>query len=184
MNISNKTIQTIKKYTELDYEMCGNLRKKSNQSNELIITNANKGTNKEYRKQCNHEIITSVIFHTHPYTSYSYPSTEDVLKVFKNHGKIVRSIIATKWGIWEIKNTDKSNIYSETKKEEFIKFIKHYLDRVGRHTSNGISTNKSVDYLTDDHLQLINECTTKLEKMFNIVIDLHLWSEISEGLLF
>ena len=188
MNISKTIVDKIKDYVfKSDVEVCGNLRKPTISSNELILTNIKKGSITEYspgkfRGTCEHEIITSIILHTHPLNSYAYPSVEDIIKVIKNHGRIVRSVIGCKWGIWDIKNTDASNIYSTTCKNILDDYIRYFLDRIGKYTKNTSSTDKSKD-LNDNDMDIINESINRIEKILNVKINLYTWNEVENGLL-
>lgn len=194
--ISTKTINIIKDIVfNRDTEVCANLRHKSNFSNKLSLMNIVEGKVEEYapgkyRGTCNHEMITSVMFHSHPTNSYAYPSVEDILNVVKNHGKIKRSIIATKWGLWDIRNTEISNIYSSTCKYSFSKHIGYFLDRIGRYTSNRESSkrdtatrHKSIDVTKNDKESVINDNISYIENFLNIKIDLYLWEELEGELI-
>ena len=136
MNITSETIEKFKEFVfKGDKEICANLRKESDTNNNLKLYYITEGTTVEYapgktRGMCVHDKITSVIFHTHPITSYSYPSVEDILRVVREHGRIVRSIIATKWGVWDIKNTEKSNVYSSTCKNIIEEYIRYFLEKI------------------------------------------------------
>ncbi len=55
------------------------------------------------RASCTYKIYSSVLFHSHPKLSRSYPSFEDIKKL--RHDIIQISIIATRWGIYTIKKT-------------------------------------------------------------------------------
>ncbi len=195
MNISQKTIEHFKNLVfKTNVEVCGNLRKSSSTGDNtsdgtLVLTNMIEGKMEEYdtgkfRGVCTHEIITSIIFHTHPVNLYAYPSVEDIIKVTKHHGRIVRSIIATKWGLWDIKNTDKSNKYSVTCHDAFVEYIKYFVDRIGRYTSQNSyivdhGGAKSRD-ISDKDLVIINDSIERIEKFLHLKINLHLWTEIEK----
>lgn len=194
--ISPEIIKVISGYTfEYNREICANLKK---EDTKLIPHNPVKGTIEEYtqvingniikkfRGTCNYKNLSSNILHTHPISSYAYPSTEDIMKVLKHHGIIINSLIATKWGIWVIKNTISSNIYSETVKDRIFHDIKHYLDQLGNLTKTSeserqISNVKSRDLNETDYI-FISKMNKKLETKLNLVITLHKWDDITSGL--
>lgn len=183
MNISHETIAEMRNFVyKLDYEICGNLRKKNYNTDELIIYHMTKGKRVEYdpgrfRGKCEYEMITSVLFHSHAINMYSYPSAEDILQVIKKYDIIKRSIIATKWGIWDIQNTQKSNIYSSEYETIIYKRLKYFLDRIGLRTSS------STDDLRDDDLDVINYSINRITEELHIKINLHLWRDIEDGLV-
>lgn len=194
--ISPKIIKVIHGYTfNYDQEICTNLKK---EDTKLIPHNPVKGILEEYtqvingntirkfRGTCNYKNLSSNILHTHPVSSYAYPSTEDVMKVLKHYGTIVNSLIATKWGIWVIKNTTSSNIYSENVKDRLFHDIKHYLDQLGNLTKTSeserqISIVKSRDLNENDYI-FISKMNKKLENMLNININLYKWDDIKSGM--
>lgn len=200
--ISPEIIKVIHGYTfKYDQEICTNLKK---YDTNLIPHNPVKGILEEYtqiingdivkkfRGTCNYKKLSSNILHTHPISSYAYPSTEDIMKVLKYHGTILNSLIATKWGIWVIKNTASSNIYSETVKDRLFHDIKHYLDQLGNSTKTSKSERqisninegreiKSRDLNEKDYI-FISKMNKKLENMLNIDINLYKWDDIKSGL--
>ena len=190
MNISRETIEIMRDFVyKSDTEMCGNLFTKNSTSNEIILYHMKKGDKTEYspgqyREMCEYEKITSILFHSHPISSYSYPSVEDILLVIKKHDIVKRSIIATKWGIWDIQNTKESNIYSSGCKEIIYEYLKYFLDRIGLHTKNTSSsiTDKSRD-LIDEDLNVINDCIKRIKRVTHVNIDLHLWKDIDDGFI-
>ena len=52
-------------------------------------------------KQCSPVRRQAVFYHTHPITSYAYPSKPDI-NMMCSHSEYRCSIVATKWGIWQI----------------------------------------------------------------------------------
>jgi proteasome lid subunit RPN8/RPN11 len=93
----------------LDYEVCGFL-KRNRIDNYLELDEQKNITTDLSRKNCQLKKIKRMIYHTHPLTSKSYPSVEDVLKIVKLKNKIIKvSIIFTRWGIWELHCDNKSD---------------------------------------------------------------------------
>ena len=109
--ISKDELQGI--YAELmdrDDEVCGFL--KSNRTDNYLELDEQENISTDYtRNSCKTKGNRKMIYHTHPFVSKSYPSIEDILKIIKLKNKIIKvSIIFTRWGIWELhcsKKTDK-----------------------------------------------------------------------------
>lgn len=166
-------------------EICANL--KTTDKNIIIPHNILSGKEVEYspgkfRGTCFYAEYSSNIFHSHPISSYAYPSVEDFVKVFKNYGKIVNSLIATKWGIWVISNTTTSNVYNTKDDEKLKKYIGVYLDRIGLSTKTSdeerkSKSDKSRDLVSDDYT-LIYKTINKISTTLQIKIDLYSWSDI------
>jgi hypothetical protein len=107
---SSETLRFILKLiSSKQVEVCGKLIPDSS-SGELLIYDLVEGSPEGYADSTTGETKlrgscstrrAPMIFHTHPYSSYSYPSFEDLNKVAK-HTEIRTSIVATWWGIWEI----------------------------------------------------------------------------------
>lgn len=187
--IDQEIIKVFHKYVfGYPYEICANLKKTD--SGSLIPHNIFKGKLEEYdegkwRGTCSHGEYSSNILHTHPPSSYSYPSTEDIMKVIKKYGKIINSLIGTKWGVWVISNTTTSNIYSASQEKILFSKIKKHLDTIGLATRTtdkereGISGafDKSRD-LSDDDFLLVKEENKKLSDLLMIKIELYRWDDI------
>ena len=73
-----------------------------NNSNILKLVNAFKVYKEKTIKN-----RSPIIFHTHPRSSYSVPSIEDINEVFKNN--IRTSIIVSSWGLFQIIKTKELN---------------------------------------------------------------------------
>ena len=78
------------------------------------------------------------LWHTHPTSSKSYPSTEDIIKTLKwrRNVNIRDSLILCNWGVWEFGATNKfefanSDIVSWTRE------LKTYLDPIHRSNTRG-----------------------------------------------
>lgn len=212
--ISSSTMNEIKKYVfgknvsfvfphqtrvfdknlfDKDVEVCAYLV--PYQDSKLKLDNITLGKIEEYspgkyRNMCRHRKYTRIIFHTHPLAAYAYPSTEDIIKVMKNHNVIRRSIISTKWGIWDIKNTDKSNWYptDHHTHNTFYEFIKSHLDNIGRDTKskNTQSKHKSKTLSSKDpnfynDMKIITENIKEIKLLLHLDIDLHLWEDIDRN---
>ena len=184
--IEPEILKVLYKYVfSYPYEICANLKKTN--ENTLIPHNVLKGRvdeyiTEKYRGTCSHKEYSSNILHTHPPSSYAYPSPEDIIKVIKHYGKIVNSLIVTKWGIWVVSNTTTSNIYSTTHNDKFYLNIKKYLDRIGQETRTSDDererkVDKSRDLTTNDFI-LLSKINRSISDMLNIKIDLYSWDDI------
>lgn len=92
------TYDELQDYLNYDNEVCGNFN--MDDSDELVIDENSIVTGQQ--NVCEHNYYSDYIWHTHPYREKYYPSVEDILKVMKNQGRIVRSWIFTKYGFWTI----------------------------------------------------------------------------------
>ena len=86
-----------------DVEVCGFFNKKTNGVYDTFAID--QGQKENVRGMCTQVTgeKTNVRFHTHPTSSYAYPSYEDLVSVMKprEHARI-SSIIFTIWGAWII----------------------------------------------------------------------------------
>jgi len=189
VRISSDILEVFRKYVfNYDEEICANLSERTDKAvtiRNLFPTNVLKGGVYEYspgkfRGTCSHKEYSRNIFHSHPRRSYSYPSREDIIKVLKHWGKIVNSVIATKWGVWIISNTNRSNIFNPTRINELKNYIDHYLNKIGIETRNAnrdIGQDKSND-LTEQNIKLISETCEKLSSKLGLQIILYRWENL------
>ncbi len=144
--VSNEDIKTMFSYVYNDEEeICANLETiPGTQISSFIKRSIIKGSkelldNEKTRAYCKYKFYNSVIFHSHPKTSRSYPSYEDIEKL-KKHDEIEVSIVATRWGIYVIKRdikdpltpsglgakgdgSFKDTFMNNNKVEKYLKFI-------------------------------------------------------------
>jgi hypothetical protein len=100
--IGDNTLQIMQSYVfDEDSEMCANFVPNSKGELSLEHVIPIKGTEVDGRKRCQLEEYNTYTFHSHPWSSWAYPSFDDINKVSKNLN-IKVSIVATFWGIWEI----------------------------------------------------------------------------------
>ena len=101
------------------------------------------------RAACKYKQYSTVIFHSHPKLSRSYPSYEDIIKL--RHEEIEISIIATRWGIYTIKKSSKSkdvNLLTETIKSKIYGYlyrIQTLEDSTGYSRQNSLSGNLTLN---------------------------------------
>lgn len=185
LTIEPEIIKVFHKYTfNYPQEICANLKKTDKG---LVPHNILKGKFEEYmpgkfRGTCSHQSYNSNIFHSHPSTSYAYPSPEDVINVIKHHGTIKNSFIATKWGVWVISNTLISNIYSSPHHDIIYKSIKKIINQIGLSTLTSeedrkIHPDKSRDLKPEDYI-LLGKLNNELSSMLNIKFDIYIWDDI------
>jgi hypothetical protein len=171
-------------------EVCANLVK--GYRGNLTIKSPVYGTKEEYepgkyRGTCTHGENTPHILHTHPTTSYAYPSVEDILKVINPRHIERNSLIGTKWGIWVISNTIDSTVYNDTPLSLLFEKIKKILDRLGSRTKTsaeerllgGENSHKSRDLSTSDE-DLVSKTINSLSTLLKIKINLYSWSDAIE----
>jgi len=130
--ISTDNLESI--YAELedrDYEICGFL--KSNRENKYLELDEQENISTDFtRKSCQTRKY-KMIYHTHPLSSKSYPSSEDIFKIVKLKNKIIKiSVIFTRWGIWELYCNKKSDIITDNIKHN----VKQQLTNI-YHQQNG-----------------------------------------------
>lgn len=158
------------------YEVCGNLYPKGNElfiDTESLVTGEIHEQGK--RASCTNKRYSDFIFHTHPRTSYSVPSVEDIAKVVK-HRIIKNSIVITLWGVFQIIKTDQDKTplnQSDTDKiRETIDYINikttnPQYDEVKRNNQNreGITKNIYWGYLTDEQKRIVDEGIKRINEI-------------------
>jgi hypothetical protein len=91
----------------------------------LLVLTENGISGNDGRRLCNYiPPYQKYIWHTHPNTSQSYPSTEDIIKIItpRTENVVMNSIIFTRWGIWELSSKLKST-------DKISKSVKSNLDK-------------------------------------------------------
>lgn len=88
-------------------EICANMS--VTHTGSVTFDNLTTGIVIDGREACMLKYNTSLMFHTHPHTTYAYPSFEDINKVSK-HIYINISVVATIWGIWQINRLDMEQV--------------------------------------------------------------------------
>ncbi len=129
------------------------------------------------RQSCeyNRNLIKEYIFHSHPFSSGSYPSKEDVMKVFK-HTETKVSIIATRWGLYTIKNSDIArthykNIKNTNKYNQLLEYVKQKLHDIGRINVNEVE-------LTLEQLNIILITLNKISRKTALSLKFCSWKEL------
>lgn len=167
-----------------DFEICGNLRVSKPGDKRLMVVNHSKGDKTPFgvRKSCNYKEYSTFIFHTHPYSSYSYPSFEDINKVSK-HPKIKTSVLATLWGIWQISRLPENKERKEIDKKEISDILysigsktvnKSFKERKSSVKSLELETHDIVMKTIIDYLPDLN----KILEKYGLVIRFHSWLDI------
>ena len=100
-----------------DDEYCGNM----SEDGKIIMNRTDGRSDSQGRKMCVHE-EQSINYHTHPASSKSYPSGEDLVKIIAQ--KIESGtpspnieIIFTKWGIWQMMAVVKTPLKSQQRRQ-------------------------------------------------------------------
>jgi hypothetical protein len=159
-------------------EICANLKVLDNH---LDLHNIIKGEMQQYdgetRGVCAHKEYSKHIFHTHPKSLYAYPSVEDVIKLIKNYTIIRNSFIATKWGLWVLSNTERSNIYSTSCRHIIYDVLKIRLDYIGNYTKNKEGGDKSRELIEKDYL-IIKRVCKDIENAIGVRMHLYDWKDI------
>jgi hypothetical protein len=169
--ISTDDIYWIKYFISLNTEACGNLILFDNRAS-LYLDNVSEYKEGE-RPSC---IVPSknrkgFYWHTHPYSSKGYPSTEDILKCLKDVGTY--HFLFSKWGIWCMITLNKIAINKEIIKD----LLSKYNDNLYHITDKG---RYEVD--TEEKLKNILEYKEKVEKYlnkFDIKISFEPWISIN-----
>ncbi len=179
--VSNEDIKTMFSYVyNKEEEICANLGTiPGTQIRSFMKDTISKGSkellsNGKYRAYCNYKKYSSVIFHSHPKTSRSYPSYEDIEKV-KNHDNIKVSIIATRWGIYVIKRDDNTVIITDKDK------VEKYLNSIyNLENSTGFSkVEKTLGELTRDIEESLKTYIKKLAYYTGLKFSFYNWSHFN-----
>jgi hypothetical protein len=127
------------------------------------------------RKACIHKRYSKLIWHTHPYSSHSYPSREDVFKVLKRD-VIENSIIFTRWGIWQIKFIG----FLELDLERESKKLNEYEKIIYLNTERG-----KVNILNNRQLKYIHYYIEKLQNRYQgLTVRFDRWEDLYDNTLF
>ncbi len=151
------------------------------------------------RKTCdNVGTNTTYLYHSHPIMSRSYPSTEDVMKLVKHPRSYKVSIIATRWGIYTLKNTFKS-IADNKNIDEYLlsryeEEISNILQEIGRMENNkGFVSHRKLTpetmkgehrvkhyktFLLPNELKLIRDQLHKIYRLTSIKLSFCPWNEL------
>lgn len=118
-------------------------------------------TGHDGRPYCTYEKpYGSIIWHTHPIGSKSYPSNEDIIKGLKprtTNCQIVVSLLICEWGIWEWSASNKTNV----DQEKMNIFLSHNLKKIYEATEKGRGK------LTEQGRSVINRVIDKLTETLN-----------------
>jgi hypothetical protein len=186
--IDRETFSQLYEYVFTEqFEMCGQLKK--NQENELKINNIESGNMRadksgDMRHSCQASNIDNLpyYFHTHPFESRSYPSSEDILKLLKRPHKYIVSIIATRWGIYILRQSEqslKNPLKDETNQITTKKKISDIIRWIGQIENNkGYKNNNYERELTTVELNEINKNITNLINLTYLKIKFCTWSSL------
>ena len=194
--IAQETLEKIKEELEKDYEICGMLEMYDldvEGKNKIIIPSdtvyEGKSPYDEYtgiQKSCEVPrergsplffVQEELKYHTHPMTSYSYPSFKDLFSVMKKRsdGRRLKSFIFTKWGVWTLFPKDKkmgnSNDWDKT---AYNRYTNEF--RISTEPSKRSHLSKPFKEVREDICEYIDTVNKLFEKY--IVIRLYTWEDI------
>uniref|UniRef100_A0A6C0HD88 Uncharacterized protein n=1 Tax=viral metagenome TaxID=1070528 RepID=A0A6C0HD88_9ZZZZ len=189
--LSKDTLNTIYEHVfESETELCSYLELKSGKELKIIVDLLQEGDVTTGRKTCKNKGKSSgFLYHSHPFSSRSYPSTEDIVKVLKYDFKV--SIIATRWGIYTIKNPIKQKI-KEDEVDYYLKKILKNVDVIGRmENKKGFLAEKYLNpedfkgdfhskyyikTLTDDEIKIIRDELENIHRFTKLTLNFCPWS--------
>ena len=166
-------------------EICGNLEDDSDTHElKILYKEIGKIDAEKERNLClypnDKKGLTPYLYHTHPYTSYAYPSFEDLWTVVKERDSGVRfsSFIFTIWGVW-ILMPGGNRYLDETK---FDKIKEYYEEKIRHFHAGQKSVSKSKKY--DSDIQTLIDTYIKIvERTFKERISVRFaqWDKLKEA---
>lgn len=162
-------------YTDEDYEICGNFDLDST-SGELKILYTVKGTYDAVKgaNMCTQtdKYASNYLYHTHPYTSYAYPSFDDIWTVVKRRKEKnihFTSFIFTIWGLWLLLPVGDSYVDEKLHDKLKKKFSNTIIEfHAGQKSNSGIT--KSKEYTPEIYELIINYIKAVQEVFAGLVI--------------
>lgn len=143
------------------------------------------GKQERQRASCSYtrEYKGNYIYHSHPNESRSYPSSEDIVKVLKTD-KLRFSIIATRWGVYIIKPTNKSHeiasMWSDRKQKYYMDKIKKYIDKIGiMENDKGYKEGTYDDIYPDEEELVVEKNLEKIRKITFLRLKFCTWRELN-----
>jgi len=145
-----------------DIEVCGNLLTAEEMGsnprlapfkpvdNRLVLFTTDVGTT----SSCQNSTKSKYIWHTHSVASKGYPSPTDFLKPLK-YPTITASFVFTRWGIWEIRATDRTGQWQ-------VQDLQPICDQIYKATDRG-----RANPLTAFQIQSIRLLIGRLESLMN-----------------
>lgn len=189
--LSKDTLNTIYEHVfDAGSELCSYLELKSGKELKIIVDTLTQGDIQNNRKTCkNIGKSSGFLYHSHPFSSRSYPSAEDIVKVLKYDFKV--SIIATRWGIYTIKNPIKEKI-DEDEEDYYLSRILKNVNVIGRmENKKGFLSEKYlkpedfkgdfhskyyVKTLTDNEINLIRDELENIHRFTRLTLSFCPWS--------
>ncbi len=188
--IEFETLQQMKKYVfEEKEEICLIFYKLDILGEKILSLNMDslsKGIAKSERERafCNYKegFHHHYLFHSHPILSRSYPSMEDIRKVLKSNSIMV-SAIATRWGLYTIKPTEKSRKiaykWNEQAHEYFSKNILKLVDQIGMIENRIGYKTGNLRFLTRDEEREIQNVISYLSQLTGLEIQFCSWTSLN-----
>lgn len=127
-------------------EICGSMEKKNG---EYVIKEYTQGSNIP-RQHCNYSILSRVVFHTHPLSSKSYPSIEDLAKVVK-YPQVKVWLLACKWGIWYMR------VSSHKLNSDFLQKVNDRLYHITNSRERPELNSQILQYIYEKYIPRVNQ---------------------------
>ncbi len=128
---------------------------------------------------------TQFLYHSHPLTSRSYPSAEDIVKLLKKPKKHSLSVVSTRWGIYIIKQTAASlnQKIEENDVHKYKKMISNVLSVIGfMENDKGYKEGVYSEELKDDEIGKINDALHTIEMNTKLDVKFYKWSNVSTSI--
>lgn len=187
--IAEQTLKEIQERLNDPHEICGILEihdLDEERTKQMIIQkNVFKGNSNscEVPKETGREsplfFSEELKYHTHPMTSYSYPSFEDLFSVMKKRsdGRSLHSFIFTKWGLWilfpKVEKMGNSN-YNNSAKTAYNLHTNKF--RINTEVYKRSHLSKTYEDVREDISNYIETVNKLFEKY--ITIRLYPWEDI------
>jgi hypothetical protein len=188
--IELSTLQQMKQYVFQEQEELCFIFERLDINNEktlrLNMNSISRGTAKQEdeRALCNYKegFHHDYLFHSHPITSRSYPSMEDIRKVLKSN-KIMVSVIATRWGLYSIKPTSDSrriaHYWNQDNDYYFSSQILSLVDKIGKMENRMGYKLGNFRYLTHNEEEELNTYISLLVDLTKLEIKFCSWSSMN-----
>jgi len=181
--VDNENIELMKSFVfDEEQEFCINLESKKGVFSFNTISKGSHEILEDGRKRaaCKYKMYSTVIFHSHPNLSRSYPSFEDIRKL--RHKIIEISIIATRWGIYTIKKSSKTkdtDFDSETLKDKingYLYRLQMIEDSTGYSRINLLPGNSR---LTQEQIKELNFYLGRIAEHTKLYFNFYPWSHFN-----
>jgi len=118
--------------------------------------------------------------HTHPFGEHSYPSPEDLLLLVQ-YKNMKLSVIATNWGVYMIKQTDRKLNYFDTLKDrldEVLHSLNNYIHEYLGYVEEQLGGRETPHQLVDEAIPDVNNILDFLSNDLGLDIKLYPWKDL------